>query len=76
MAYPYGIGPNPYVISFWTSNLTQKCMHKSFVKSPKMTSKSGYWSLLPCANLRGDGANPFRTINFSPEPLCMHFSGP
>ena len=53
MAYPYGIGPNPYVTSIWTSNLTQECMHKPFLRSPKMTSKSGYWSLLACSNLRG-----------------------
>ena len=52
MAYPYGIGPNPYVTSIWTSNLTQECMHKPFLRSPKMTSKSGYWSLLPWSNLR------------------------
>ena len=52
MAYPYGIGPNPYVTSIWTSNLTQECMHKLFLRSPKMTSKSGYWSLLLCSNLR------------------------
>ena len=53
MAYPYGFGPNPYVTSMLTSNLTQECMHKPFLTSPKMTSKSGYWSLLPCFNLRG-----------------------
>ena len=35
MAYPYGIGPNPYVTSIWTSNLTQECMHKPFLRSPK-----------------------------------------
>ena len=29
MAYPYGIEPNPYVTSIWTSNLTQECMHAS-----------------------------------------------
>ena len=29
MAYTYGIGPNPYVTSIWTSNLTQECMHAS-----------------------------------------------
>ena len=29
MAYPYGIGPNPYVTSIWTSILTQECMHAS-----------------------------------------------
>ena len=52
MAYPYGIGLNPYVTSIWTSNLTQECMHKPFLRSPKMTSKGGYWSLLPCSNLR------------------------
>ena len=52
MAYPYGIGPNPYVTSIWTSNLTQECMHMPFLRSPKMTSKSGCWSLLPCSNLR------------------------
>ena len=52
MAYPYGIGPNPYVTSIWTSNLTQECMHKPFLRSPKMTSRSGYWSLLACSNLR------------------------
>ena len=52
MNYPYGIGSNPYVTSIWTSNLTQECMHKPFLRSPKMTSKSGYWSLLPCSNWR------------------------
>ena len=52
MAYPYGIGPNPYVTSILTSILTQECMHKPFLRSPKMTSKSGYWSLWPCSNLR------------------------
>ena len=50
---PHGIGPNPYVTSIWTSNLTQECMHKPFLRFPKMTSKSGYWSLLPRFNLRG-----------------------
>ena len=53
MAYPYGIGRNPYVTSIWTSNRTQECMHKPFLRSPKMTSRSGYWSLLACSNLRG-----------------------
>ena len=53
MAYPYGIGPNPYVTSIWTSNLIQECMHKPFLRSPKTTSKSGYWSLLPCSIRRG-----------------------
>ena len=52
MAYPYGIGPNPYVTSPVTSFLTQKCVHKPFLRSPIMTSKSGYWSLLPCSNLK------------------------
>ena len=52
MAYPYGIGPNPYVTSILTSILTQECVHKPFLRSPKMTSKSGYWSLLPCSKLR------------------------
>ena len=52
MAYPYWIGPNPYVTSILTSNLTQECMYKPFLRSPKMTSKSGYWSLLDCSNLR------------------------
>ena len=52
MAYPYEIRPNPYVTSIWTSNLTQECMHMPFLRSPEMTSKSGYWSLLPCSNLR------------------------
>ena len=52
MAYLYGIGTNPYLTSIWTSNLTQECMHKPFLRSPKITSKSGYWSLLPCSNLR------------------------
>ena len=27
MAYPYGIGPNPYVTSILTSILTQECVH-------------------------------------------------
>ena len=35
MAYPYGIGAKPYVISIWTSNLTQECMHKPFFEVPK-----------------------------------------
>ena len=52
MAYPYGIGPNPYVTSILTSILTQECLHKPFLRSPKKTPKSGYWSLLPCSNLR------------------------
>ena len=52
MGYPYGIGPNPYVTSILTSNLTQECMHKPFLRSPKMTSKSGYWIFLPCSDLR------------------------
>ena len=53
MAYPYGIGTNPYVTSTLTSNLTQECMHKAFLRSPKMTSKSAYWGSLSCSNLRG-----------------------
>ena len=65
MAYPYGIGPNRYVTSILISNLTQECMHKPLLRSPKLTSKRG----------RGR-ANPFRTINSSPDPLCMHFPGP
>ena len=52
MAYPYGIGPNPYVPSIWTSNLTRECMHNLFLRSPEITSKSGYWSWLPCCILR------------------------
>ena len=52
MAYSSGIGPNPYVTSILTSILTQECVHKPFLRSPKMTSKSGYWSLLPCSYLR------------------------
>ena len=52
MAYPYRTGPNAYIISIWTSSLIQECMHKPFLRSPKMTSKKGYWSLLPCSNLR------------------------
>ena len=59
MTYPYGIRPNPYVASILTSNLTQECMHKPFLRSPKMTSKSGYWSLLPCSNLRRREGQPF-----------------
>ena len=57
--YPYGIGPNPYVTSILTLFLTQECVHKPFLRSPKMTSKSGYWSLLPCSNLRGRQGQPF-----------------
>ena len=53
MAYPYGIGLNPYVTSILTSILTQEFMHKPFLRFPKMTSKRGYWSLVPCTNLRG-----------------------
>ena len=53
MAYPYEIGPNPYVNSILPSILTQECMHKPVLRSPKMTSKSWYWSLLLCSNLRG-----------------------
>ena len=53
MAHPCGIKANPYVTSIPTSNLTQECMHKLFLRSPKMTSKDGYWSLMPCSNLRG-----------------------
>ena len=52
MAYTYWIGPNAYVTSSVTSDLTQEGMHKPFLRSPKMTSKNGYWSLLPCLNLR------------------------
>ena len=53
MAYPYGIGLNPYVTSILTSILNQECMHKPFLRFPKITSKGGYWSLLPCSDLRG-----------------------
>ena len=59
MAYSYGIGPNPYVTSILTSILTQECVHKPFLRSPKMTSKSGYWSLLPRFNLRERKGQPF-----------------
>ena len=52
MAYSYGIGPNPYVPSIFTSILTQECVHKPFLRSPKMASKSGCWSLLSSSNLR------------------------
>ena len=52
MAYFHEIGENPYVTSNLTSFLTQECVHKPFLRSPKMTSKSGYWSLLPCFNRR------------------------
>ena len=52
MAYPYSIGGNPYVTSNLTSILTQECVHNPSLRSPKMTSKSGYWSLLPCFNRR------------------------
>ena len=38
MAYTYGIRPNPYATSVLTSNLTRKCMHKPFLRSPKITS--------------------------------------
>ena len=53
MANSFEIEPNQYVTSIVPSNLTQECMHKPFLRSPKMTSKSGYWSLLPRSNLRG-----------------------
>ena len=59
MAYSYGIGPNLYVTSILTSILTQECVHKPFLRSPKMTSKSGYWSLLPRVNLRERKGQPF-----------------
>ena len=72
MESPYGIGPNPYVTSTATSFLTQECVHKPLLRSPIMTSKSGYWSLLPCSHLRERQAHPFRTVNSSPDPLCMH----
>ena len=52
MANPYGIRPNPYVTSNVTLFLTQECVHKPFLSSPKMTSKSGYWIWLPCSKLR------------------------
>ena len=53
MAYSYGIGPNSYVTSMLISILTQECVHKPFLRSPKITSKSGYSSLLPSSKLRG-----------------------
>ena len=59
MAYSFGIAPNPYVTSILTSNLTQESMHKPFLRSPKMTSKGGYWSLFPCSNLRERKGQPF-----------------
>ena len=52
MAHPPEMGLNRYVTSVLTSNLTPECMHKPFLRSRKMTSKRGYWSLLPCSNLR------------------------
>ena len=58
MPYPYRIGTNPYATSIWTLYLTQECMHKPLLKSPKMTWKSGYWSLLPYSNLRGRWGQP------------------
>ena len=76
MAYPYGIVPNPYVTSIVTSNLNQECMHNSFLRSQKMTSKSGYWSLLPCSTRVRGRANSFRTIQSSRDSLSMHFTGP
>ena len=42
MAYPYGIGPNPYVTSIWTSNLTQECMHKH---PPTRVGFDSQWAL-------------------------------
>ena len=59
MAYFIGIGPNPYVTSIWTSFLTQECVHKPFLRSPKKASKSGYWILLPCSDLRCRQDQPF-----------------
>ena len=32
MAYPYGIGPNPYVTSILTSFLAPECVHKPFLR--------------------------------------------
>ena len=52
MAYPYGIRTNTYITSKLTSVLTQECVHKPFLRSPKMSSKRGYLSLLPCSRLR------------------------
>ena len=51
MAYPLGIGPNPYVTSIWTSNLIQECMHKPFLRSPKMKK----WVLEFVALLQPEG---------------------
>ena len=59
MAYSSGIGPNPYVTSFLTSILTQQSVHKPFLRSPTMTSKSGYRNSLPCSNLRERWGQPF-----------------
>ena len=53
MAYLYEIRANPYVTSILASMLFPECVHMSFWRSSKKASKSRYWSLLPCFNLRG-----------------------
>ena len=70
MAHPWGIRPNPYVTSILTSILTQECVHKPFLRSPKMTSKSGYSSLLPCSKLRVRSGQPLSGQSAPSLILC------
>ena len=59
MAYPYEIGPNPYVTSILTSNLTHECMHKPFLRSPKNDLKKWVLELVALLGPEGDlGPNP------------------
>ena len=77
MAYHYGIGPNPYVTSIVTSNLTQECMHKPFLRSSK--NDLSKWVLEFVALLQPEGKvgpDSLAKINSSPNCLCMHFPGP
>ena len=71
MAYPYGIGTNPYVICIGTSNLTQECMHMPFLRSPKFDLKKLVLEFPALLQLEGEGG-PTLLGQLTPLQIFVH----